>query len=104
MMAIAVPAETATAIAEVLFERRIAVFGPPVLLLSDRGKSFGSEVVQNLCTKVGTEKIFTSPYASQTDVMVDRFNAKLSRDSAKLVTHEEGLGPTPGFRCFPPQC
>jgi hypothetical protein len=29
MMAIAVPAETAAAIAEVLFERWIAVFGPP---------------------------------------------------------------------------
>jgi hypothetical protein len=35
MMAIAVPAETATAIAEVLVERWIAVFGPPVRLLSD---------------------------------------------------------------------
>jgi hypothetical protein len=33
MMAIAVPAETATAIAEVLVERWIAVFGPPVRLL-----------------------------------------------------------------------
>jgi Integrase zinc binding domain len=38
MMAIAVPAETAAAIAEVLFERWIAVFGLPVRRLSDRGK------------------------------------------------------------------
>jgi hypothetical protein len=38
MMAIAVPAETAAAIAEVLFERWIAVFDPPVRLLSNRGR------------------------------------------------------------------
>jgi Integrase zinc binding domain len=38
MMAIAVPAETATVIAEVLLERWIAVFGPPVRILSDRGE------------------------------------------------------------------
>jgi Integrase core domain len=77
MMAIAVPADTATAIAEVLFERWIAVFGPPVRLLSDQGKVFVSEVVQNLCARVGTKKTFTSPYASQTE------------DLAKFVTHEK---------------
>jgi hypothetical protein len=53
------------------------------------GKVFGSEVVQNLCARVGTEKIFTSPYAPQIDGMVERFNAKLSRDLANFVTHEE---------------
>jgi hypothetical protein len=61
MMTIAVPAETAAAIAEVLFERWIAVFGPSVRLFSDRGKVFVSEVVQNLCAIVGTKKFFTSP-------------------------------------------
>jgi Integrase core domain len=89
MMAIAVPAGTAAAIAEVLFQRWIAVFGPPVRLLSNRGKVFVSEVVQNLCARVGTKKIFTSPYDPQTDGMVEPFNAMLCRDLAKFVTHEE---------------
>jgi Integrase core domain len=90
MMAIAVPAETAAANAEVLFERWIAVFGPPVRLLSDRGKVFVSEVVQNLFARVGTKKFFTTPYARQTvDGMVECFNGTLCRDLAKFVTHEE---------------
>jgi transposase InsO family protein len=75
MMAITVPAETAAAIAEVLFVRWIALFGPPVRLLLDRGKVFVSEVVQNLCAKVGTTRTFTRPYAPQTDGMVERYNA-----------------------------
>jgi hypothetical protein len=51
-MAIAVPAETTVAITEVLFkERWIAVFDPPVRLLSDRGKVFVLEVMQNLCPR-----------------------------------------------------
>jgi transposase InsO family protein len=73
----------------VLFERWIAVFGPPVRLLSDRGKVFVSEVVQNLCARVGTKKFFTNPYAPQTDGMVESFNATPCRDLAKFMTHEE---------------
>jgi hypothetical protein len=65
MMAIAVPAETAAAIAEVLFERWIAVFGLPVRLLSDRGKVFVSEVMQNLCARVRTKKAIRSCAAAQ---------------------------------------
>jgi transposase InsO family protein len=41
------------------------------------------------CARVRTKKIFTSPYAPQTEGMVDRFNGKLCRDLAKFVTHEE---------------
>jgi hypothetical protein len=89
MMAIAVPAETALAIAEVLFERWIAVFGPPFRILSDRGRCLCRRFVQNLCARVGTNKNFTSPYAPQTDGMVERFNAMLCRDLAKFVMHEE---------------
>jgi transposase InsO family protein len=73
----------------VLFERWIAGFGPPVRLLSDRGKVFVLEVVQNLCARVGTKKSFTSPYAPQTYGMVERFNGTLFRDLAKFVAHEE---------------
>jgi transposase InsO family protein len=46
------------------------------------------EVMQNLCARVGTERIVTSPYASQSDGMVERFNATLCRNLAKFVTHE----------------
>jgi transposase InsO family protein len=50
---------------------------------------FVSEVVQNLCARVGTRKFFTSPYDPQADGMVECFNATLCRDLAKFVTHKE---------------
>jgi hypothetical protein len=100
MMAIAVPDETMAALMEVLFERRIAVFGPPVRLLSDRRKVFVSEVVQILCARVRTKKFFTGPYASQTDGMVERFNETLCRDLAKFVTHEEDWDRHLAFAAF----
>jgi transposase InsO family protein len=48
-----------------------------------------SEVVQNLCARVGSKKIFTSPYAPQTDGTVERFNGTLCWDLAKIVKHEK---------------
>jgi transposase InsO family protein len=48
-----------------------------------------SAVVQNLCARRGTKIFITSPYAPQTDGMVERFHAKLCRDLTKFVTHEE---------------
>jgi transposase InsO family protein len=57
--------------------------------VSDRGKVVVSMDMQNLCARVETDKILTCPYAPQTDVMIERFNATLCRDLAKFVTHEE---------------
>jgi hypothetical protein len=89
MMAVAVEFENASVVSEVLFDRWIAVFGPPVSLLSERGKTFCSDIVRNPCDKVGTHKIFTSPYAPQTDGCVERFSATQCRDLAKFLTDEE---------------
>jgi transposase InsO family protein len=36
-----------------------------------------SEVVQNFCARVGTEKHLASPSAPQTDGMIERFNVTL---------------------------
>jgi hypothetical protein len=61
---------------------------------------FVSEVVQNLCARVGTKKNFTSPYAPLTDCMVERFNATLCRNLAKFVTHEEDWDQHLAFAVF----
>jgi transposase InsO family protein len=66
--------EEVEAIAEVLFDRWIAIFGPTLRLLSDKGKPFVSALVKYLCAKVGTGKIETAPYYPQSDGSVARFN------------------------------
>jgi hypothetical protein len=47
------------------------------------------EFTQNLCARVESERFLTSPYAPQTDGMLERFYATLCRDVAKFVTHDE---------------
>jgi transposase InsO family protein len=83
MVAVPVRDEKAETIAEVLFDRWIAIFGPPLRLLSDRGKPFVSSMVKCFCAKVGKEKIETAPYHPQSDGCVERFNRTLCDDLAK---------------------
>jgi transposase InsO family protein len=99
MMAIAVPDETAAAIEEVLYEWWIAVSGPPVCLLSDRGKKFVRGCGRTFA-RVGTKIFVTSPHAPQSYGMVEVFNATLCRDRAKIVTHEEDWGRYLAFAVF----
>jgi transposase InsO family protein len=83
VVAVPVKEESASTIANTLFDRWISIFGPPRRLLSDQGKPFVSAMVKHLCERIGTEKIETSAYHPQTDGMVERYNRTLCEDLAK---------------------
>jgi Integrase core domain len=51
VVAVAVADESAKTVAEVLFERWVAIFGPPEALLSDRGRAFYGKVMTELCDR-----------------------------------------------------
>ena len=72
--------EKASTVAKVILDEWFLRYGPPERLLSDRGITFLSRVVKNLCKMVGTRKIFTSPYHPQTDGFIERFNRTIMRD------------------------
>jgi transposase InsO family protein len=80
VMAIATKDEKADTVAKAIFERWIYVFGPPERLLSDRGRNFTADVIENLCKRVGTKKICTSAYHPQTNGFVERYNQTLCRE------------------------
>ena len=61
--------------------------GVPHELLSDNGSNFISKVMQQFCMLMGMKQIKTSPYHSQTNGMVERFNATLKRLSRKIVAN-----------------
>jgi hypothetical protein len=88
MVAVPLRDEKAETIAKVLFDRWIAIFGPPLRLLSDQGKPFVSAMVKYLRAKVGTEKTETAPYHPQSDGYVEWFNRTLCNDLAKYVLDE----------------
>ena len=81
----AVPNQTAPTIAKLLVEGVVARHGVPAKLLSDRGPSFLSKLVLEVCKYLGVTKVNTSAYHPQSDGLVERFNRTLTDMLAKSV-------------------
>ena len=79
------PDQKAETIARLLVEHVVARHGVPEQLLSDRGTNFLSEVIQEVCTLLGVEKVNTSGYHPQTDGLVERFNRTIIAMLSKCV-------------------
>lgn len=73
----AVPDQIALTIARLMVEQVISRHRVPSQLLSDRGACFLFNLMQELCTVMGT-KINTTTYHPQTDRLVERFNCTLT--------------------------
>ena len=74
-----IPNKSASTVAAALMDRVVLLFGHPGTLLSDNGTEFANELLRRLCEKIGTRKVFTTPYRPQADGMVERFNRTLLR-------------------------
>jgi transposase InsO family protein len=46
----------------VLLDGWILRYGPPEILLSDRGKVFVGKMLESMCKVMGVKKIFTTSY------------------------------------------
>ena len=79
------PDQKAGTIAKLLVEHVVARHGVPEQLLSDRGPNFLSEVIQEVCSLLGAEKVNTSGYHPQTDGLVERFNRTIIAMLSKSV-------------------
>ena len=77
--------QTAPTIARLLVEQLISRHGVPNQLLSDRGPSFLSKLLLEVCDCMGIKKVNTSAYHPQSDGLVERFNRTLTDMLAKSV-------------------
>jgi transposase InsO family protein len=90
IMALAMPDEKAETVSLFLLDRWVTVFGPKEQLLSDKGRNFVGGVLENLCKKVGTRKIFISASYPQTNGFVERYNLTLCSEIRRhLITDED---------------
>ncbi|KAL5474064.1 hypothetical protein EMCRGX_G028638, partial [Ephydatia muelleri] len=64
-------------VAKCLVNEFICRFGVPEQLHSDQGRNFESKVIKNICDLLQIRKTRTSPYHSQSDGLVERFNRTL---------------------------
>lgn len=75
----------AGAIGRLLVNHVVTRHRVPKQLLSDRGTDFLSEVVQEVCTLLGVEKVSMSGYHPQTDSLVEHFNRTITAMLLKCV-------------------
>ena len=68
-----------------LYEEIICRFGASRILQSDRGTYFVNEVIQKLMKRFRIKHSLLSPYYSQSNGLVERFNKTLCKGIAKLA-------------------
>ena len=86
--AFAIPNTQATTIARILVDEICFRYGAPQQLLSDLGANLISQVVAETCLLMGVERLFTDPYRSQTDGLLEQWNATMCKNLAMYVNEK----------------
>ena len=74
ILAYVTPNQTAKTFTKFLYGGYISIFGALARLLSDRGTSFTSSIIEELCRILGTQQLQTMPYHPQTIGLVERLH------------------------------
>ena len=78
------PDQTAKSLAKFLYGGYISIFGAPARLLSDRGTSFTSSIIEELCKILGIQRLQTMPFHPQTNGLVERSHQMIMHMIGKL--------------------
>ena len=78
------PHQTAKTITKFLYGGYISIFGALARLLSDRGTSFTSSIIEELCKILSVQRLQTMPYHPQTNGLVERSHQTIMHMIGKL--------------------
>ena len=81
--------QTALATAKLLWNNFILHYGFPEKIITDQGRNFESELIENLCQVAGVKKLHTSPYHPQTNGQCECFNSTLSNMLGTLTPEQK---------------
>ena len=84
VLAYVTPDQTVKTVAKFLYGGYISIFGAPARFLSDRGASFTSSVIEELCKILGVKWLWTMPYHPQTNRLVERSHQMIMHMIGKL--------------------
>ncbi|KAJ8352284.1 hypothetical protein SKAU_G00237600 [Synaphobranchus kaupii] len=87
--AFAIPDQSAATTAERLVEEMFTRFGAPAELHSDQGRNFESQLMAEVCKRLGVTKTRTTPLHPQSDGLVERFNRTLATQLAILASQHQ---------------
>ena len=76
--------------AKTLYEGFISIFGSPKRILTDQGKAFTSEVVEQLCSQFGISQLTNTAYHPQGNGQVEQAHQTLGKIIGKLEDEYKG--------------
>lgn len=85
----AVKNKSAVEVATFIYEKIILEHGCPSVILTDNGKEYNNEMVENLCNKMNIKKKYSSPYRPQTNGLIERTNKTIIGILSKNVYDEK---------------
>ena len=88
-LAYASKTQTAQATARILWDNFICLYGFPEQFISDQGRNFESDLIQELCKIAGVKKLHTTPYHAQSNGQCERFNSTLCNMLGTLSDEEK---------------
>ena len=87
-LAYASKTQTAQATARILWDNFICHYGFPEQFISDQGRNFESDLIQELCKIAGVKKLHTTPYHPQSNGQCERINSTLCNMLGTLSDEE----------------
>ena len=81
--------QTAQATARILWDNFICHYGFPEKFISDQGRNFESDLINELCKIAGVKKVHTTPYHPQGNGQCERFNSTLCNMLGTLSEEEK---------------
>ena len=94
VLAYVTPDQTAKTITKFLYGGYISFSGAIARLLSDRGTSFTSIIIEELCKILGFQKLQTMPYHPQTNGLVERSHKMIMHIIGKLGEEKKSDWPS----------
>ena len=91
VLAYVTPDQTVKAIVKFLYGGYISIIGALARLLSDRGASFTSSIIEELCKILGIKWLQTMPYHPQTNRLVERSHQMIMCMIRKLEEEKSQL-------------
>ena len=94
VLAYVTPNQTAKTIAKFLYGGYISIFGALARLLSDRGTTFTSSIIEELCKILGIQWLQTVPYHPKTNGLIDRSHQMIMHMIGKLGEDKKANWPS----------
>ena len=89
VLAYVTPDQTVKTVTKFLYGGFISIFGAPARLLSDRGTSFTSSNIWELCEILGIQQLQTTPYHPQANGLVERLHQTIMHMIGKAGRRQE---------------